>query len=79
MIRHSSIADIIKSYVRLAGVKGAEVSGHSLRSGFMTSALEAGAEPYRVQDTTRHKCIETLRAYDKRVNVLKDHAGVGFL
>ncbi len=39
-------------------------------------ASEGGADPFRVADVTRHKDLRTLRAYDRRVNVFKDHPGV---
>jgi site-specific recombinase XerD len=38
-----SVANIVKVSAELTGLDPAEFSGHSLRSGFLTSAAEAGA------------------------------------
>jgi len=35
------------------------VSGHSLRAGFVTSALHHGADILRVMDVTRHREVST--------------------
>jgi hypothetical protein len=39
---------ILKGYCTLAGLDPAEFSGHSLRSGFLTSAAEAGASIFKM-------------------------------
>ena len=54
-------------------------SGHSLRAGFVTSALEDGADLFKVMDVTRHREVKTLKAYDRRAKAFRDHAGKGFL
>ena len=54
-------------------------AGHSLRSGFVTSALASGADMFRVMDVTRHRRIETLRVYDQRAKAFDNHAGKKFL
>jgi hypothetical protein len=43
-----SASRIVKRYDRRVGLEVAAYSGHSLRSGFLTSAAESGAE--RVND-----------------------------
>jgi hypothetical protein len=53
-------------------------SGHSLRAGFVTSALEHGADLFKVMDVTRHRRVETLKGYDRRAKAFRDHAGRGF-
>ena len=49
-----TVALIIKEYLNLAGIDSKNYSGHSLRSGFATSAAEAGArrEKYYGYDRT---------------------------
>src|ERR1700687_811906 len=74
-----SVALIIKRYAAAAGLDHTLYSGHSLRAGFVTSALEHGADLFRVMDVTRHKRIETLRGYDRRARAFRDHAGKDFL
>ena len=64
------------------GEIGAPVVGRHirrLRSGFVTSALEDGADVFKVMDVTRHRAVATLREYDRRAKAFKDHAGKGFL
>lgn len=72
-------AEIVKRSVKRARLDPALFSGHSLRSGFVTSALERGADLFRVMDVTRHRRVETLRVYDRRAKAFKDHPGKAFL
>jgi hypothetical protein len=57
----------------------AEFSGRSLRSGFMTSAAETGANIWKMCEVSRHKSVDTLRGYVRRVDLFKEHAGAAFL
>jgi integrase len=43
-LSEGSVADIVKRYAKAAGLDPEAISGHSLRAGFVTSALEAGAD-----------------------------------
>jgi site-specific recombinase XerD len=74
-----SVAQIVKDRVEAAGFDPAVFSGHSLRAGFVTSALAAGADVLRVMDVTRHKEVSTLKCYDRRAKAFKQHAGDAFL
>jgi site-specific recombinase XerD len=74
-----SVSDIVKRYVRGVKLDPDLFGGHSLRAGFVTSALEHGADLFKVMDVTRHKRIETLRGYDRRAKAFKNHAGKDFL
>lgn len=74
-----SIADIVKRYAAAAGLDPKIFSGHSLRAGFVTSALEHGADLFKVMDVTRHKRVETLKVYDRRAQAFRNHAGKDFL
>lgn len=74
-----SIADIVKKYAGLSGFNAADFSGHSLRSGFLTSAAENGATVFKMAEVSRHRSIETLRGYVRFAELFKDHAGSGFL
>ena len=74
-----SVADIVKRYAKAAGLDPEAISGHSLRAGFVTSALEAGADLLKVMDITRHTQVTTLKRYDRRAQAFKNHAGKGFL
>jgi site-specific recombinase XerD len=74
-----SVANIIKARAEAVGFDPAIFSGHSLRSGFVTSALQAGADVLRVMDVTRHQQVNTLKIYDRRAKAFKQHAGEKFL
>ena len=54
-------------------------SGHSLRAGFVTSALDAGVDPLKVMKQIRHVKVDTLKGYDRRENSFEDHTGGDFL
>ena len=41
---------IVKRYAAAVGLDPAEFSGHSLRSGFLTSAAEAGASVFKMME-----------------------------
>jgi hypothetical protein len=43
------------------GLDATEFSGHSLRSGFLTSAAEAGASIFKMVEVSRHKSVGTLQ------------------
>ena len=69
-----TVALIIKKYLQLAGIDSKNYSGHSLRSGFATSAAEAGAEERSIMAMTGHKSTEMVRRYIKEANVFKNNA-----
>ena len=69
-----SVALIIKKYLQLAGIDSKNYSGHSLRSGFATSAAESGAEERSIMAMTGHKSTEMVRRYIKEANLFKNNA-----
>jgi site-specific recombinase XerD len=69
-----SIALIIKDYLIKAGIDSRNYSGHSLRSGFATSAAESGAEERSIMAMTGHKSTEMVRRYIKEANLFKNNA-----
>ena len=74
-----SVALIVKKYPAKAGLDADDFAGHSLRSGFTTSAAEAGANLFKIMDVTRHKSVDTVREYVSSADAFKDHAGDSFL
>jgi site-specific recombinase XerD len=74
-----SAAQIVKAYAERAGLDPAQFAGHSLRSGFLTSAAEAGASIFKMMDVSRHKSVDTLRGYVRRADMFNEHAGAAFL
>jgi site-specific recombinase XerD len=69
-----SVALIIKYYLLKSGIDNKNYSGHSLRSGFATSAAEAGAEERSIMAMTGHKSSEMVRRYIKEANLFKNNA-----
>lgn len=55
------------------------VSGHSLRRGFITSAVTAGKPLNKIIEVTRHKDIRTLQEYFDMANRFDEHAMSGLL
>jgi integrase len=74
-----SAAQIVKRYAKRAGFDPVQFAVRSLRSGFLTSAAEAGASVFKMIEVSRHKSLDTLRGYVRRVDLFKEHAGAAFL
>ncbi len=60
-----AVAELVKVYARRAGLKAADFSGHSLRSGFLTSAAARGASIFRMMDVSRHKSVDCTQAHQR--------------
>ena len=69
-----TVALLIKEYLNLAGIDSKNYSGHSLRSGFATSAAELGVEERNIMAMTGHKSTEMVRRYIKDANLFKNNA-----
>ena len=68
-----TVALLIKEYLELAGIESKNYSGHSLRSGFATSAAESGAGERSIMAMTGHKTSQMLRRYIKEANLFKNN------
>jgi len=69
-----TVALLIKEYLELAGIDSKNYSGHSLRSGFATSAADSGVEERSIMAMTGHKSPEMVRRYIKEANLFKNNA-----
>jgi site-specific recombinase XerD len=69
-----SVARIIQKYASAAGLDRSIYSGHSLRAGFATSALDSGADLSAVASQLGHAKLDTTRIYDRRT-LWSGHAG----
>ena len=69
-----TVALLIKEYLNLAGIDNKNFSGHSLRSGFATSAADSGAEERSIMAMSGHKSTEMVRRYIKEANLFKNNA-----
>lgn len=74
-----SIARIVKRAIAATGLRAEIFSGHSMRAGFVTSALDRGEDPLLIMKQTRHAKVDTLKIYDRREAGFDDHAGEQFL
>ena len=72
-LNDQTVALIIKKYLSKAGIDSKNYSGHSLRSGFATSAAETGAEERDIMAMTGHKSAEMVRRYIKEANLFKNN------
>ena len=69
-----SVALTVKKYAAIAGLDSNKYSGHSLRSGFATSAAELGAEERSIMAMTGHKTTQMVRRYIHEANLFKNNA-----
>ena len=69
----------IKRRAKAAGFDPAEFAGHSLRSGFMTSASRTGATLVKMMEVSRHRSHASALGYIQDRDAFRDHAGAGFL
>ena len=73
-ISDKSVALIIKRYAQKAGLDPSKYAGHSLRSGFATTAAEFGAEERNIMAMTGHKTTQMVRRYIQEANLFKNNA-----
>jgi integrase len=71
-----SVANIVKAHAERVGLDPAAFSGHSLHSGFLTSAAPRSS---KMMDVSRHRSVDTLRGYVRDAELFRDHAGAGLL
>lgn len=74
-----AVAEIVKKYARLCGFTVENFSGHSLRSGLITSAAKAGASINKIMEISRHSDINTLVGYVRNENLFENHATEKFM
>ncbi len=73
-ISDKSVALIIKRYAEKAGLDSSRYAGHSLRSGFATTAAEFGAEERSIMAMTGHKTTQMVRRYIQEANLFRNNA-----
>jgi hypothetical protein len=66
-----SVANIVKIHCARAGLDPAVFSGHSLRSGFLTSAAARGASIFKMMDVSRPRVWTPCAATCETPNYLK--------
>ncbi len=70
-----SVALIIKDHAARVGFDPRHYAGHSLRSGFLTSAAARQEDLFKMADQSRHSSLETVRKYVREEDLFDRHAG----
>ena len=73
-ISDKMVAILIKKYLLAAGFDPKKYSGHSLRSGFATTAASSGADEKSIMTMTGHKTTQMVRRYIKESDLFKNNA-----
>lgn len=73
------VADIVKRAIAEGGADPSVYAGHSLRSGFATSAAESGKTLEEIMRQTGHKTEAVAMGYIRHANLLKKNPGSGLL
>lgn len=68
------VARVVKAAVAAAGYDPTTFAGHSLRSGFITTAAREGVAERHIQNQSRHKSLPVLRGYIRRGSLFVDNA-----
>lgn len=74
-----SVALVVKEHARRAGLDWQRYAGHSLRSGYLTSAANQRASIFKMADQSRHKSLDVLREYVGREDLFNDHSAEALL
>jgi hypothetical protein len=76
-----SVALVIKAFALKVGLDPARYAGHSLRSGFLTSAARNRASIFIMTDQVRLRSLDVLREYfrKKERRLFEDHSAAGLL
>ncbi len=69
-----SVALVVKRSAEAVGLDPANLAGHSLRSGFATSAAAAGATERSIMKQTGHRSLPALRGYIRDGSLFRENA-----
>ncbi|MCR8645398.1 site-specific integrase [Paenibacillus sp. N1-5-1-14] len=72
-----AIAIVVKRYVAEIGLDEKQFSGHSLRSGFATTAAMKGKTERQIMNQTRHRSDAMVRKYIRMGSLFIDNAASG--
>ena len=70
-----SISLVIKDLAYAAGLDPSAYAGHSLRSGFLTSAARKKASVFKMAEQSRHRSLDVMRGYIRDEDLFEGHAG----
>jgi site-specific recombinase XerD len=66
-----AVARMVKRYGADIGLEASKFSGHSLRAGLVTSAIQAGVDPLDVQRHSGHASLDMLKRYIRDATVFR--------
>ncbi len=69
-----SVALIVKKLVKAAGLDERKYSGHSLRSGLITTAANKGVDERSIMKQSGHKSLTVMRGYIQDATLFKNNA-----
>lgn len=69
----SAVSCIVKEYAEEIGLNPLNYSGHSLRSGFVTSAAQMGVPEWRIMRQSGHKSYQTMMRYVRDARLFENH------
>jgi site-specific recombinase XerD len=73
-----SVSVVVKEYAAMIGIDPQTVSGHSLRAGFVTSAVRSGASLVSIQRQTGHASLDMLARYIRTNDPFHQNANDAF-
>lgn len=73
------VSQQVQAYARAAGLDPKLFAGHSLRSGWVTTAAKAGRTAHDIMRVTGHRSTNTVEGYIQHANVLEDAPGKGLI
>lgn len=68
------VALVLKAYAAAAGLNAADISGHSLRAGLVTSAAMAGVSVWKIKAQSGHKSDAMVARYIRDANLFDGNA-----
>lgn len=69
-----AVALVIKKLAEAAGLDSSQYSGHSLRSGFITTAADCGVDERSIMKQSGHKSLVVMRGYIQDATLFKHNA-----
>lgn len=73
------VARRVQHYVKQLGLDPSDFGGHSLRSGFITTAVKMGRSEADIMESTGHRDVRTMRGYIRRAELVEESAGRGLI
>ena len=76
-LRGAAVGTILRQRLNLCGLERAGFSAHSLRSGLVTAAAEAGVPTWQIQRQTGHRSESTVHRYIRGLSLFDQNAFAG--